>query len=504
MKRQDSFLLLAVVCIIATCGLIYELAAGTLASYLMGDSVRQFSFVIGIYLFSMGVGAYLSNFIKTNLFDRFVTIEYLVGFLGGISSLCLLSLFQLSYGFQWILYVFVFTTGTLVGIEIPILMRLLKDSLKFEQIVSRVLTFDYLGALLASLIFPLLFIPYLGLAKTSLFFGMLNILTGLFTTRLFKDKVRHYASLMGIGVFSFISLLALFIYAESINSILESQSFPGKIIHAQSTSYQRIILTRHDKDIRLFLNGNLQFSSDDEHRYHEALVHPAMQGSVNIKNILVLGGGDGIAVREILKYPELKQVTLVDLDPKMTELFTSHPLLTRINHHSLTHPKVKIINDDAFAWLRKTKMVFDCIIVDFPDPSTYAIAKLYTNTFYRELAQHLRDDGWCSVQCTSPYAARNSFWIIDTTIRSVGLNTIPYYNMVPSFGMWGYILCSKHSDYTIQRKIPSNLKYYSSDLFLTMRNFPKDMLPTKQLAVNKLNNQILVSVFEEEWNRYLN
>jgi spermidine synthase len=274
MKKKEPFLLLAIVCIISTCGLIYELVAGTLASYLLGDSVRQFSYIIGIYLFAMGAGAYLSKFIMKDLFDKFISIEFLVGVLGGISSLCLLSLFQISMGFQWILYIFVFTIGTLVGIEIPILMRLLKDSLNFEQIVSRVLTFDYIGALLASLIFPLLFIPYLGLAKTSLFFGLLNILTGVFTAVLFKQKLINYKRQLFSGIICLTLLLGLFVYAEKLTSMLESHNYPGKIIHAESTSYQRIIITRTQKDIRLFLNGNLQFSSEDEHRYHEALVHP--------------------------------------------------------------------------------------------------------------------------------------------------------------------------------------------------------------------------------------
>jgi spermidine synthase len=382
-------------------------------------------------------------------------------------------------------------------------MRLLKDSLNFEQIVSRVLTFDYIGALLASIIFPLLFIPYLGLAKTSIFFGILNVLTGIFTAVLFKEKLLHYKRQLFSGIICLVFLVSLFAYAETLTSLLESQSFPGKIIHAQSTSYQRIIVTRNEKDIRLFLNGNLQFSSDDEHRYHEALVHPAMQGSKQVKNVLILGGGDGIAMREVLKYPELEHVTLIDLDPSMTKLFKTHPALIEINKHSMLNKKATVINDDAFAWLRKNQNQYDCIIVDFPDPSTYAIAKLYTNTFYTELAKHIDNDGWCVVQCTSPYAAKNSFWTIDTTIRSAGFNTIPYYNMVPSFGMWGYILCSKQNAYTIHRPLPTALKYYTENEFAVMRQFSGDMQPTKKLEVNKLNNQVLVSVFEEEWNKYL-
>lgn len=503
MSKKETFLLLAVVCIIATCGLIYELAAGTLASYLLGDSVTQFSFIIGIYLFAMGVGAYISKFIKTQLFEKFIAIEYLVGFIGGISSVVLLSLFQITVGFQFVIYLMIFITGTLVGIEIPILMRLLKESLNFEQLVSRVLTFDYLGALIASVIFPLIFIPFLGLTKTSIFFGIINIITGLATAMLFKNKLSRFKALVMSGSLCLITLVIFFIKAEKLTSILESQSFPGKIIYSQSTSYQRIILTRNSNDIRLFLNSNLQFSSQDEHRYHEALVHPAMQASESIDNVLILGGGDGIAAREILKYNEVKSITLVDLDPAMTKLFKTHPALVKINNASLNNPKLKMINDDAFSWLRGNNHLYDCIIADFPDPSTFAIAKLYTNTFYQELSKHLKPKAWCVIQCTSPYAARNSFWTIDTTIRSVGFNTIPYYNTVPSFGIWGYILCSKQESYELKRILPQGLKFYNADQFSLMRNFPSDMKANKKLDVNKLNNQILVSTFEEEWNKFL-
>lgn len=503
MKQKEAFLLLVVVCIIATCGLVYELVAGTLASYIMGDSVKQFSFIIGIYLFAMGLGAYISDKIKQHLFEKFIQIEYLVGIIGGTSSLVLLSLFQFAEGFQIVLFSLVGLTGMLVGIEVPILMRLLKHSMQFEAIVSRVLTFDYLGALFASIIFPLLCIPYLGLSKTSLFFGLLNVLSGLFTAYLFRHELRKPKYFYITGIINCIVLLGLFISAEQITGLLESQQFPGKIIYAKSTAYQRMVVTRNREDIRLFLNGNLQFSSVDEHRYHEALVHPAMQGALHMRDVLILGGGDGLALREVLQYPEVKNITLVDLDPGMIHLFTTHPALVTLNKRSLLSTKATVINDDAMHWLLTHPHQFDCIIVDFPDPSNFAIGKLYSSTFYKHLSAHLRKGGWAVVQCTSPYAAPQAFWTIDTTIRSVGMNTIPYYNMVPSFGIWGYILCSHESAYSIHRNLPVGRKYYDTSQLLTMRTFPHDMLPKHPLQVNKLNNQVLVSVFEEEWDKYL-
>ena len=162
------------VLIIATCGLVYELLAGTLASYVLGDSVTQFSLIIGIYLFALGVGAWLSRFIDTGLARKFIEVELGVALLGGLSApLLFLSFGRFSY-FPVVLYGLVFGIGVLVGLELPLLMRILKDVLDFKELVSRVLTFDYVGALVASLLFPLFLVPKLGLVRTSLIFGLLN------------------------------------------------------------------------------------------------------------------------------------------------------------------------------------------------------------------------------------------------------------------------------------------------------------------------------------------
>lgn len=503
-SNRNAFTLLVIVSIIATCGLIYELLAGTLASYLLGDSVLQFSTIIGVYLFAMGVGSYCSKYFKDDfLLDHFVAIEFLVGLFGGVSSMALMLIFNFTTSFGIVLYAFVFVIGALVGLEIPLLMRILKNSFAFENLVARIFTFDYLGALFASLIFPLIFVPYLGLNKTGLFFGILNVLTGIATLFIFKSQIKKYKALLTFGILCLLLFFGLFIYADRISSMEEAAQYPGKIIIAKSSPYQRIVVTRNREDIRLHLNSNLQFSSTDEHRYHEALVHPAAMATQHLKKVLVLGGGDGLAVREILKYPEVQEITMVDLDKEVTSIFKQYPFLAAINEKSLTNSKLKIVNTDAYIWLRSCKEKYDLIIVDFPDPSNYSIGKLYSHSFYTRLLSVLNDDGFASIQCTSPYAAKNTFWSIDTTIRSAGGNTIPYYNDVPSFGMWGYILMTKKNQYDVVRNAPKGLKFYTKEMFSLMRTFPKDMLPDQDLEINRLNNQSLVRLFEKEWDHYL-
>jgi spermidine synthase len=495
-------LLLISVFIIATCGLIYELIAGTLASYLLGDSVTQFSTIIGVYLFSMGVGSWISKYFDKNLLSWFIRIEILVGLVGGTSSSILFLVFENVSSFRIVLYGLISFTGILVGLEIPILMRILQNRFAFKDLVSKVFTFDYIGALIASLVFPLLLIPYLGLIKTAYLFGMLNVLVALIACINFKDEIKGVKYLKGAAIISLLALLLGFVFAEKITSFSEGLTYSDTIIFSKSTPYQRIIITKKGRDLRLFLNGNLQFSSVDEYRYHEALIHPVLQAVPDARNILVMGGGDGLAVREILKYPDVQTVTLVDLDNGMTKLFRSNDMLLQLNHRSLLSPKVTVINADAFSWARMQKRIFDAIIIDFPDPSNYSVGKLYTNTFYNIVKGLLKPDGIMVIQSTSPYVAPKSFYTVEKTLQSVGLHTVPYHNYVPSFGEWGYIMAMKKSTYTVPDHYLPGLRFMSKACLEQMLYFPKDMARVPA-QVNKLNNQILVKYFEDEWSTVL-
>ncbi|MCW3084008.1 MAG: putative spermidine synthase with an N-terminal rane domain [Bacteroidetes bacterium] len=498
-KKKNQLLLLVSVFVIATCGLIYELIAGTLASYLLGDSVTQFSTIIGIYLFSMGIGSYLSKFIKVNLLSWFIQIEILVGVVGGVSSTILFIAFEHASGFHVILYSLIILTGTLVGLEIPLLMRILKDEFDFSELVSKVFTFDYIGALFASILFPLFMVPYMGLLKTSYFFGLLNIVVAIVLCFTFESAIKYLRFLRIQAFIATLLLLIGFVFAEQIQTYTESMSFNENIIFSKSSPYQRIILTSDKGVTKLYLNNNLQFSSADEYRYHEALVHPGLSRISNPKNILILGGGDGLAVREVLKYPTVDSITLVDLDSSVTALFKHSELLQALNNHSLTNPKLHVINTDAFSWLKQNHRIFDFIIIDFPDPSNFSVGKLYTTSFYKEIKKALSPTGAFVVQSTSPFVARKSFWCVNNTMQSVGFKTLAYHLYVPSFGEWGYVMGFYNLSPT-PYFLPDKLKYYDESRYAEMTSFPKDMacVPTE---INKLNNQILIHYFEDEWGK---
>jgi len=501
---RTVWLLLASVFIIATCGLIYELIAGTLASYLLGDSVTQFSTVIGVYLFAMGIGSWLSKFVTRRLALVFVQVEIMIGLVGGCTAALLFALFESVMTFRVMLYALVVMTGILVGLEIPLLLRLLKDRIEFKDLVARVLSLDYIGALLASLLFPLWLVPHVGLMRSSFLFGFLNALVGVGALFLLRSDIAWWRGVLAQGIVVLMILFGGVIYSDTLLAWSERGWYGGEnVIFAKSSPYQRMVMTRNRDEFRLYLNGNLQFSSRDEYRYHESLVHPALVRVPKAEmNVLVLGGGDGLAVREVLRHPEVKHITLVDLDPAMTGLFTTHPLLVDLNQHSLSSPKVEVVNSDAFTWLENARQKFDAVIIDFPDPSSFSLGKLYTVTFYQRLRQVLEADAVVAIQTTSPLFARRSFWCVENTLRTVGFQTLPYHAYVPSFGEWGFIIASMQ-DLHVVRPLPEGMRFLTVEGFASMQHFTPDMSRVES-EVNKLNNQVLVRLFESEWGRYTN
>jgi spermidine synthase len=401
-----------------------------------------------------------------------------------------------------VLYFVVFAIGVFVGLEIPLLLRILKDQIEFKELVSRVLAFDYIGALLASILFPIFFVPRFGLVRTSLVFGMLNAAVALWGTWLLRPLIK--GSVTGLRVRSVIVmvlLLVAFIKANTLTSLAEDEMFADEIVYTKNTPYQRIVITRGRAGFQLFLNGNLQFSSTDEYRYHEALVHPAMLLANNPRRVLVLGGGDGLALREILKYPSVQHVTLVDLDPDMTQLSNRFSLLAELNKRSFDDPRVRVINEDAFIWAeRGGDELFDAAIVDFPDPNTFSLGKLYTTRFYRLLRSRLTPEAAISVQSTSPMFARNSYWCIIRTLEAAGLSVKPYYTAVPSFGLWGFAL-ARSSPFEIPTKPPDGLRFLDEETLASMFQLSKDIEPVP-VEINRLDNQALVRYYEGEWKRF--
>ncbi len=504
-RPPPATLLYVNVVVVATCGLVYELLAATMGSYLLGDSVMQFSLVIGLYLSAMGVGAWVSRHIEGNLATRFVDVELAVALVGGLSAPILFLAFAEVQRFQVVLLGFVFVIGALVGLELPLLMRILQGEVAFKDLVSRVLSLDYAGALLASLLFPLLFVPELGLLRTSLVIGLCNALVGLWGTWLLADQIGKVTPvrLRAVAVVALLTVGLLF--SSRLTRWSEERLYSDEIVYAKTSPYQRIVVTRSGSGFQLFLNGNLQFASADEYRYHESLVHPAMVAAADAgrppHKVLILGGGDGLAAREVLAHPSVEAVTLVDLDPAMTDLARRFAPLAQLNRQALADPRVTIVNDDAMVWMRTAPGGWDVVIIDFPDPNSFGLGKLYTRSFYQQLAARLAPDGAVAVQATSPLFARKSFWCIVRTMRSAGFTVAPYHVAVPSFGVWGFALAKKQP--FTPPTTPPNVarRFLDAEAMAAMFRFPADMAEV-DVEVNQLDNQMLVRYYESEWRRW--
>ena len=500
-QRLVHPVLLASVFVIATSGLVYELITGTLASYVLGDSVAQFSFVIGLYLFAMGIGSWLSQFVESHLLERFVEIELALGLVGGLSAPVLFRVYTAQGAFKGALYFVVALTGTLVGLEIPLLIRLLTFGLDLKSLVARVLTLDYIGALFASVLYPSILLPKLGLHQTSLFFGILNAVVGVAGTFLLPVDRKALFRLRALGALVIGLLGVLFFNITRFVDRSEGLYYGAPIVYSQQSPYQRVVITQTPRTTRLFLNGNLQFSSDDEYRYHEVLVHPAVAAlGRQPKRALILGGGDGLAARELLKYPEVESIMLVDLDASVTDAFKTLPIVKELNRGSLTDPRLELKNQDAFKFLEDSKESFDFAVVDLPDPSNYAVGKLYTDTFFALLRERIGVRGVVVVQSTSPQYARESFWTIVTTMESVGWKTSPLHVYVPSFGEWGFVLAgddamSAPSTLLIDAE---KLRYVEPAMLPELFRFSRD-IGRVESPINRLNDQRLVPIYTREW-----
>jgi spermidine synthase len=486
-EKSEALTLLGTVFVVAACGLIYELLIATISSYLLGSSVTQFSLCIGTFIGAMGLGSYISQFVTKNLLRMFMAVEIVLSVVGGIAAWTLYAAYSyLPGGYYIVLFGILILIGGFVGIELPLLTRLLGRYGQLRTTIAQTLSFDYVGSLIGSIAFPLLLLPSLGTTRTGFLIGFTNLCVAIYNLYVFRFRMRNYRApvLLCAGLAAL--LIAGFAFADKGTMLFERRLYEDQILLARQTKYQRIIITRFREDLRLYLDGNLQFSANDEYRYHEALVHPAMLLSASVEDVLVLGGGDGLGVREVLKHPGVKRVTLVDIDPEMTHLAKTYPALVRQNENALADPRVRIVHTDAFKYLEEGSELYGVIIGDLPDPNNEALAKLYAREFYALARKRLARGGIFVTQATSPLFSRDAFWCVNSTVAAAGFQTTPYHVYVPSFGDWGFILAQPGDTPPAIGKFAPKLtgiptKYLSSVTPTTLTAFDAD---TNQLPVD--------------------
>ena len=528
------------------CGLVYEYIFGTEATYLLGNSIEQFSLIIAVMMFTMGVAAAVQSAIRVELFDRFLLTEIALGVLGGTGPIHIYAAFGMTDHFMAVEYFFVCTVGFCIGLEIPLLVRInQRYASELRVNLANVLSMDYVGALVGALVWTFYLLRSVPLVRVSFILGCINVAVALVGLAVFRRYVVRPRLIGALAVVALAGLVYGARLAPDWTRFWEQRLYDGRVILSQTTRYQHMVLTQWRDRVWFYLNGNLQFSSADEHIYHELLVHPAMAlAAPERRRVCILGGGDGLALREVLRYGDVESVTLVDLDPEIVELARTHPVLRALNEEAFGGARViapapaglghdgrrevydfvegsgwplerrpvkladvSVLVMDADLFLRELVGPFDVIIADFPDPSTPELAKLYSREFYTGVRRTLSQHGVLAIQATSPYHAREAYWCIARTLRAADFGVIEYHDHVPSFGEWGWMLAwrSGQSEDAMRSRLSRlghfdvPLRYLTPEVLQASLAFGADRGPTEGKSINTRMHPVLLQHYLRGW-----
>ncbi len=497
-SNKQFYLLSGSIFIIAACSLVYELLISSLSTYLLGSSVIHYSVTIGLFLFFMGVGAWLAQSITRHVVPAFISIEIAIGAVGGVSALLLLVVYAWTDYYYPAMVLVVGVIGILIGMELPLLTRILETRSGLRRGISQVLTFDYIGALMASLLFPFVLLPYFGHLLTASAVGLINLFVALVVAYSFRAQLRVWRNRLLAGVsLCLLVLIACVVWVEPAEVLIQTALYEDPVIDTRQSTYQKLVLTERGNDLRLYLDGNLQFSSVDEYRYHEVLVHLPAAFALNRQRALVIGGGDGLAARELLKYDSIESVDVVDLDAEVTRLAVKQRQLVSLNRGSLKDDRVTVINTDAWKFLAEGGELYDLILIDLPDPESEDIARLYSVTFYKRVARRLSVGGVMITQSTSPWFARQAFWSIGNTLEQVFPQVRPATVYVPSFGLWGFFMASMHSLETPVASVAAG-RFINDQTLMDVLRLPAD-LPRVPADVNQNHTLPVIEYYREGW-----
>lgn len=512
------------VLILSTCALIYEFLLSTLSSYLIWNSVLQFSLTIWLFLSWIWAGSFLSRFVKNPL-KTFFYSEITLWILWGFSMVLIKCLYVYFFNYLLIFYVFYFlivlTIWALVWFEIPILWNLVASKTdennknnSFKNIISDVFTYDYIGAIFATFLFPFILLPFLWLTYTALILWFFNILIA-FLFIYEKDTRKYYTEhkilfkyTLSLIIISVIYIIWALFVKNNFENFWDHFFYKEPVVFKTQSKYQNIVITKRWNDIRLLLDGHLQFLSLDEKRYHSSLwslPESIIKNDYSKNNILILWGGDGMLARNVIDtfWKKNFKITLVDLDEVMTHTAQTNNILLNLNKKSLLNPNVKVINIDAFRFISDKKREkdfawYDIIIADFTDPRDVGIAKLYSKEFYLLLKNILKENSIFATQSGNAFFAKESFWCINKTLSSVfnekNYQIVPYKTYIPSFGDWWFNALIKwklHTD-----------NFYKNDL-VNIR-FDRDYkVDISKISINTIENSAIIQYFTE-WRRRFN
>ncbi|MBU3916822.1 polyamine aminopropyltransferase [bacterium] len=531
---------------VGICGISYEYTFSRLASDIMGNSVKQWAIIIGLMMLFMGIGADLQKYFpdKYNV-DNFIILEILLGLMGGIGpSITLYAFGSLHAHFIIIHYFFICSIGLMIGLEIPLLSRINEITVpSLKHNLGMILKMDYIGSFIGALVWVFILPRFFNMLEISIFLGIINVCVAIFTWLWFKNWMQHPKMVFMLAILVLATLIIGLVNGKKVTLTAEQKLYNDPIVFTKTTPYQRIVITKsHSDDVYLYINGHFQFASIDEHIYHEFLVHPLMAAAQNRKRVLVLGGGDGMAVREILKYSDVESITLVDIDPEMTTLASTHPELVRMNQGSLQSGKIRVLdaagvtegeefrleqygqgffrkdrvdddikvhvfNLDAYKFIESIPGLYDIIIIDFPDPNSLELAKLFSLEFYAKLKKRLAFNGLLVQQSSTPALAKEVFLTIGRTMEAAGYSASPIHHLVPSFGDWGWWIAGHKERFgknglrqQIEKgaDLPEDVKYITRELTNSSFYFGKNSLTTENKDINTVLNKRIYEYYLQE------
>lgn len=513
-KNKYSAILMAAILATGFSGIVAEYLLSTLATYFLGNSTVQWTMIVSTMMFSMGLGSRISKTFKTHLTGKFLILEFILSIVVSFAPLIVYTLSAYTSSLVVVIYGFSILIGTLIGMEIPLVMRINTEYESLRVNISNVLEKDYYGSLLGGVFFVLLGLPFLGLSYLPFFLGTVNFAVAIAVYFLLRKhiavKYKKYMPLL-IAFVALLITVGVFL-SKPIIKYGEQVKYKDKIVYAEQSRYQRIVITQWKNEYWLYLNGNQQLCSMDEVMYHEPLVHPIMSLHPNPQRVLILGGGDGCATREVLKYENVESICLVDLDPAMTRLGQENPILLEMNKGSLNHEKVEIRNEDAHHFLSQSKDFYDVIIIDLPDPRTLELGRLYSLEFYKMCYKHLRSGGMIITQAGSPYFATRAFNCIVKTMREAEFVTLPLHNQVITLGEWGWSLGVKTNRNFNLKECLQKLKFeciethwINNESMKLITSFGKNIYPIApdSVEINQIHNPVLYKYYlKGNWDLY--
>lgn len=542
--RMRRLLLAGVVLFLGGSGLVYEYCISTLATHLLGNSIEQFSLIIALMLFAMGIAGMAQRALQNpvRVAELFVLVEVGLALVGGSSAVVLYLAFAWLEHFRLALYSMALLIGFGIGLEIPLLLRINQGwGRELKDNVGDIFSLDYIGALLGALVWAFVLLPLFPLDRISLFLGLANLVAAAITLVALWETVRRRALLVGALAVSTGVLAGLAMAGPELVVDARQRLYADPIRLHEKSPFQDIVITGVGSRFSMYLNGHLQFDSEDEYIYHEMLVHPALMARDEPpETVLVLGGGDGLAVREVLRWPSVRRVLLVDLDPAVTGLARTWPPLVRLNEAALLDQRVdtetpyldgaieagevrpvfkagerahdalarhreqvaqvRVLHLDADTFLREVPGEWDAVIADFPDPQSPDLAKLFSLELYEQLKRRLSPGGVVAVQAGSPYATRRAFWAVHDTLEAAGFSVCSLHAHVPNFGEWGWHIGRVGETPDPEGEPPVPTRYLDADVLRASMVFPRpmDRLPGPPQVSTRLDPRVMRLYVEGE------